>query len=324
MQNLLIHIYGEFMKYIKFFDEIHMKDSALVGGKNASLGEMINQLKNKGIRIPQGFAITSKAYWYYLDYNGLIGPMKEIISQLTDILNMKLLQKIGSSMRAIIENATVPDDLAKEIIEAYHDLSAQYTMKNCDVAVRSSATAEDLPTASFAGQQDTFLNVIGDKQLLFFYKKSLASLFTDRAIIYRINKGFDHFKVALSVGVQKMIRSDKAVSGVAFSLDTESGFRDVITIESSYGLGETIVQGLVTPDQFVVHKPTLNKGFRSIIKKVCGDKKIKMVYAVGKKGLTKTTRVSQVDQNKFSLKDDEILELSHFVITIEEHYSQMK
>ncbi|HLW72699.1 MAG TPA: phosphoenolpyruvate synthase, partial [Candidatus Babeliales bacterium] len=232
------------------------------------------------------------------------------------------LHKVGSEIRKLIMHGRIPDDLAQEIITAYHTLSARYKKKEVDVAVRSSATAEDLPTASFAGQQDTFLNVVGDKSLLDACKKSMASLFTDRAIIYRIDKGFDHFKVALSIGVQKMIRSDGAVSGVAFSLDTESGFKDVVMIEALYGLGESIVQGLVTPDEYIVHKPTLVDGYASIIKKFCGDKKTKIVY--GRSNVTKTVKVSEKDQHAFALSDKEILELAQFVVTIETHYSKLK
>ncbi len=313
----------EYMNYIKRFDEIGIKDLESVGGKNASLGEMVTQLKSKGIRIPDGFAITADAYWYYIKYNKLLEKMKINMSQLVDISDISLLQKIGRQLREMIEQGNIPDDLSQEIIKYYHDLSNKYHMDTGDVAVRSSATAEDLPTASFAGQQDTFLNVKGDAELLQSYKKCLASLFTDRAIIYRIDQGFDHFKVALSVGVQKMIHSDVASSGVAFSLDTETGFKDVITIESSYGLGESIVQGLVTPDEFIVHKPTLRKGYRSIIQKRCGEKKIKMVYA------TDDTMVESVDvplaeQNIFSLQDDEILQLAQFIVTIEDYYSDLK
>jgi pyruvate,water dikinase len=312
------------MKYIKWFDEITMNDLSLVGGKNASLGEMISQLSNKGIRIPHGFAITAQAYWYYIKHNHLIDKMKEAMSDVTDVISVKELEHVGQCIRTLIEHGSVPNDLAEEICHAYKALSVSYYIKECDIAVRSSATAEDLPTASFAGQHDSFLNVKGKKELLIFYKKCLASLFNDRAIMYRNDQKFDHFKVALSVGVQKMIRSDKAVSGVAFSLDTETGFKDVVTIESSYGLGEAIVQGLVTPDEFIIYKPTLNKGFASIIQKKCGDKKDKIIYAVGKRGLTKTVRVPKKDQHILSLQDDEIIELSRFVIMIEQHYSDKK
>lgn len=311
------------MRYIKYFEDVSLNDVKTVGGKNASLGEMITQLSSQGIRVPTGFAITADAYWHYLNENKLLEKMKHIMSQLHDTNDMHLLHTIGSDIRKLIMNGHIPDDLGKEIINAYHELSRRYGKDEVDVAVRSSATAEDLPTASFAGQQDTFLNVVGDTELLSACKKSMASLFNDRAIIYRIDQGFDHFKVALSIGVQKMIRSDEAVSGVAFSLDTETGFKDVVMIEASYGLGESIVQGLVTPDEYVVHKPTLMDGYASIIKKLCGDKKTKIVYsAIGKE--TKTVDVSLKDQHFFALSDQEIIELAHYVIIIEKYYSELK
>lgn len=311
------------MKFIKYFEDIRMSDVAIVGGKNASLGEMIAQLSSQGIRVPTGFAVTSDGYWHYLNANQLVETMKTIMGRLQNMHDVKLLQKVGSEIRELIENANMPDDLAQEIVTAYHELSRKYNQKETDVAVRSSATAEDLPTASFAGQQDTFLNVSGDEQLLLACKKSIASLFTDRAIIYRIEQGFDHFKIALSVGVQKMIRSDSAVSGVAFSLDTESGFKDVVMIEASYGLGESIVRGLVTPDEYMVHKPTLQDGYTPIIKKVCGDKKTKIVYA-GNGSAVQTVNVSEQEWHLFALSDDEIIELAKFVIAIEAHYSALK
>lgn len=312
------------MKYIQWFEDVCMADIAKVGGKNASLGEMIRQLSSQGIRIPSGFAITADAYWYYLEHNQCLDQIKAIMAELTDVADMTVLQNIGSQIREIIARGTMPDDLAQEIKDSYRQLSQRYNVQECDVAVRSSATAEDLPTASFAGQQDTFLNISGETALLESCKKSMASLFTDRAIIYRIEQQFDHFKVALSVGVQKMIRADSAVSGVTFSLDTETGFKDVVMIESSYGLGESIVQGLVTPDEFMVHKPTLQQGFRPIIKKQCGDKKTKLIYAHESGVAIKTVAVSDSDQKQFSLTDDEILELARFVVIIENHYSAIK
>jgi len=311
------------MRYIQNFEDIGLTDINKVGGKNGSLGEMITQLSSQGIRVPTGFAITADAYWHYINENKLLQQMKQIMSTLHDTKNLTRLHKVGSEIRKLIMHGTMPDDLAQEIITAYHKLSVRYKKNNVDVAVRSSATAEDLPTASFAGQQDTFLNVVGDKSLLDACKKSMASLFTDRAIIYRIDKGFDHFKVALSIGVQKMIRSDGAVSGVAFSLDTESGFKDVVMIEASYGLGESIVQGLVTPDEYIVHKPTLELGYAPIIKKLCGDKKTKIVYS-NQGQATKTVKVSEKDRHTFALSDKEILELAQFVVTIEKHYSKLK
>jgi len=317
-----LQIKRDHMKYVKYFEDIRMRDVATVGGKNASLGEMITQLSSQGIRIPTGFAVTADAYWYYLNSNQLVETMKKIMSSLKDKHDVKHLQKVGAEIRELIVTGTMPDDLAQEIITAYHELSRRYGKKEIDVAVRSSATAEDLPTASFAGQQDTFLNISGDKQLLHACQKSMASLFTDRAIVYRIEQGFDHFRVALSVGVQKMIRSDEAVSGVAFSLDTETGFKDVVMIEASYGLGESIVQGLVTPDEYLVHKPTLKAGYSSIIKKMRGDKKTKIIYAKG--GEVKAVHVTEDDQKKFALTDNEIIELARFVVAIEEHYSALK
>ncbi|MDP3889542.1 MAG: phosphoenolpyruvate synthase [bacterium] len=310
---------GKVNMYIKKFEELTIDDVGLVGGKNASLGQMIQNLSAQGVQIPTGFAITAEAYWHYLEHNKLVGRMKEIMAQLKDPQDIATLQKVGSAIRSLIASATMPDDLAQEIVSAYKDLSKRYKQDNCDSAVRSSATAEDLPTASFAGQQETFLNVRGPEQLLEACKKCMASLFTNRAIIYRIEQGFDHFKVALSVGVQKMVRSDLASSGVAFSLDTESGFKDVVMIESSYGLGESIVKGLVTPDEFLVHKLTLEQGFAPIIKKKLGDKKTKIVYADSE---VKQDDVSLEDQQYFSLTDDEILKLARDVLIIEKHYSQ--
>ncbi|HXW86574.1 MAG TPA: phosphoenolpyruvate synthase, partial [Candidatus Bathyarchaeia archaeon] len=237
-----------------------------------------------------------------------------------DVRNVDMLKKVGAEMRNLIVSAALPDDLHKEISQAYETLSREYGMSAADVAVRSSATAEDLPTASFAGQQETYLNVSGIPVLVQAYQKALASLFTDRAIVYRATNGFAWDAVALSVGVQKMIRSDLASSGVAFSLDTESGFKDVVVINASYGLGESIVQGIVTPDQYIVHKPTLERGFRSLIQKKRGEKTSKIVY--GQKETTQVA-VSQEDQRKFCLTDDEIFELAQFVIKIEHHYSAL-
>jgi len=314
----------ESMRYIKYFEDIRLSDVKTVGGKNASLGEMITQLSSQGIRVPTGFAITADAYWHYLESNQLLEKMKQIMNQLHDSDNVAVLQKVGSDIRHLILNGRMPDDLVEEVTTAYHKLSQHYGVHECDVAVRSSATAEDLPTASFAGQQDTFLNVSGDVHLLDACKKGMASLFNDRAIIYRIDQGFDHFRVALSIGVQKMIRSDGAVSGVAFSLDTESGFKDVVMIEASYGLGESIVQGLVTPDEYIVHKPTLELGYASIIKKVCGDKKTKIIYSNDNNATTKIVDVSCEDQRVFALSDGEIIELAKFIIAIEKHYSLLK
>lgn len=311
------------MQFIKPFEDIGLDDIALVGGKNASLGQMISSLSEKGIRVPHGFAITASAYWYFLEANKLLEPMREIVGTLADIRDLPRLRAVGAKVRGLIEQAKMPDDLAKEIKQAYKELSKRYGQEAIDVAVRSSATAEDLPTASFAGQQETYLNIQGNAALLESCKKSFASLFTDRAIVYRVEQGFDHFKVGLSIGVQKMVRSDKGCSGVAFSLDTETGFPDVITINAAYGLGETIVKGMVVPDEFVVHKPTLAEGFAPIIKKYCGDKQEKVIYG-DTTHPTKIVPVPEDEQWRFSLNDKEILELARMVLTIEEYYSARK
>ncbi len=304
------------MKYIRFFDELRLKDVPSVGGKNASLGQMIADLGSQGIDIPFGFAITTEGYWHYLNENKLVEPIKKVMAELTDYHQVAVLQRVGSTIRDLIVRGTMPDDLRQEITTAYDQLAKKYHLdqKTLDVAVRSSATAEDLPTASFAGQQDTYLNVRGHEELIEACKKCIASLFTDRAIAYRIEQKFDHFKVALSIGIQKMIRSDLASSGVAFSLDTESGFKDVVMIDSSYGLGESIVKGLVIPDEFVVHTPTLLKGYRSIIRKNLGEKSTKMIYA--DHGEIKAVPVSADQSGKFSLTDDEILILARAVTVI--------
>src|SRR6266404_1962095 len=264
--------------YIKSLKDVGLSDLLLVGGKNASLGQMINALSCQGIRVPQGFAITVDSYTHYMNYNNLTEKINDLINQVIDINDLKNLKKVSEEIRTLIENGQVPADLAQEIHAAYQDLSIYYHEEYCDVAVRSSATTEDLPDASFAGQQDTFLHVQGTDNVLIYYKKCIASLFNDRAIAYRQEQGFDQMEIALSVGIQKMIRSDLACSGVAFSLDTESGFADVVVINGSYGLGEAIVQGAVTPDEYIVHKTTLEQGFAPIIKKQRGLKNIKVIY----------------------------------------------
>lgn len=309
------------MKFIKFFNEISLKDLPLVGGKNASLGEMIKNLSPKGVLIPGGFAITSDAYWYLLKENKLESKIKALLVSLNK-KDLKKLKKVGKQIRELIEKAPLPRDLSEKIIQSYKKMEKQYG-KNCDVAVRSSATAEDLPEASFAGQQETFLNVKGEKKLLKACSACFASLFTDRAISYRQDHGFKHMDVALSVGVQKMIRSDKASAGVIFTLDTESGFKDVIFINSSYGLGENVVKGVVNPDEFYIHKSTLEKGFKPILKKRLGTKKTKLIYSAIP-GKTKNVAVSQIDQKKFSLNDKEILQLAEQSLIIEKYYSKLK
>ncbi|MCK4781302.1 phosphoenolpyruvate synthase [Candidatus Parcubacteria bacterium] len=304
-------------KYILWYKEISKKDVSLVGGKNASLGEMFSKLSKKDIRIPDGFVLTSQAYWYFLKQNKIDKKLKQIFKTFNPE-SIRSLQKTGEKARNLILKKEFPEDLEKEIIENYKKLSKQYKEKNISVAARSSATAEDLPSASFAGQHETELNVSGEKNLLKAIKKCMASLFTDRAIAYREEKGFEHLKIALSVGIQKMIRSDLASSGVMFTLDTETGFQGVVLINSIYGIGEMIVKGKVIPDEFYVFKPTLEKGFKPIISKNLGKKNKKYLY--NKKGGLEEVKVPQKDQIKFSIEDKEVLTLAKWACLIEEHY----
>ncbi|HBH46256.1 MAG: phosphoenolpyruvate synthase [Candidatus Jacksonbacteria bacterium RIFOXYC2_FULL_44_29] len=303
------------MSYIKFFKELGIKDVPTVGGKNASLGEMYRHLTTKGVKIPNGFAITAQGYQYFLKKNNLNEEMAKILEGL-DTKDIENLRERGAKLRELILTASFPEDLQTEIISAYQKLGAN------DVAVRSSATAEDLPDASFAGQQETYLNIRGNYHLLESVKKCFASLFTDRAISYRIDKGFDNLSVYLSVGVQEMIRSDKASSGVMFTIDTESGHPDMIVINAVWGLGEYIVQGTVNPDEYYVHKPTLKLGYRSIVAKTLGSKSRKLVYSAGGANVsTKDMKVPKEEQRKYALTDDEVLELARWGLIIEEHYS---
>ncbi|PKN03566.1 phosphoenolpyruvate synthase [Candidatus Dependentiae bacterium HGW-Dependentiae-1] len=311
------------MKFILPFSQITLADIARVGGKNASLGQMISVLRSKQIRVPDGFAVTAQAYWHYLDHNKLLEPIKKIMSTLHEVHESAQLQKVGREIRELIVQGEIPADLLAEISAAYKQLSQEYGVTACDVAVRSSATAEDLPTASFAGQQETFLNVSGNILLAESYKKCLASLFTDRAIFYRREQGFDDFQVALSVGVQKMVRSDVACSGVAFSLDTETGHKDVVMIDASWGLGEAIVKGIVVPDEYVVHKSTLRLGYASIVKKQVGDKRAQMVYQAAGDAQVALIPVPEEKRSQYCLSDEEILSLARDVLIIEEHYSQL-
>jgi len=304
---------------VLWFKDLEIKDVPLAGGKNAALGEMFSNLVPLGVNIPNGFALTATAYRYFFEHTGLDKKIREILADLNtrDIRN---LQKRGELCRKAVLAATFPDDLKEIILTNYRELEKMYG-KGVDVAVRSSATAEDLPDASFAGQQETFLNVSGEKMLLESTKKCIASLFTNRAISYRADKGFSHFDSALSVGVQKMVRSDKASSGVIFTLDTESGFNKVVIINSIYGLGELIVQGKVIPDEFIVFKPMLEKGFDAIIAQDMGKKDIKMIYAG--KG-TKVVKVDKKDNAKFSLTKEEVLKLADWSVKIEKHFSGKK
>jgi len=305
------------MKFIKWFEEVGTRDVALVGGKNASLGEMIRNLREKGVNVPSGFAITAEAYRYMIQEAGIGEKIRDTLAGL-DTHDMENLSKRGSKIRALIKNAECPEELEEEIRIAYREMEKSYGA-GVDVAVRSSATAEDLPTASFAGQQETYLNVRGEDELVEKVMECFASLFTNRAISYRVDKGFDHLSVYLSVGVQKMVRSDLACSGVTFSIDTESGFRDAVYITGAYGLGENVVQGTVNPDQFYVFKPTLKKGFRPIVEKKLGTKRKKLVYKEKGTG-TKQRKVEKEEQRRFVLTDDEVLTLARWACVIDEHY----
>jgi pyruvate,water dikinase len=302
--------------FIKFFDELRIKDVPMVGGKNASLGEMYQKLSSQNINVPFGFATTSSAYNYFMEKSGLKNKIKEILKD----LNTKSVQNLmtrGEKVRQEILKTELPKDLEKEITTAYKKLSSFYKKENVDVAVRSSATAEDLPDASFAGQQETYLNISGPEDLLIAVRKCIASLFTNRAISYRTDKGFDHFNIALSVGVQKMSRSDKGASGVMFTIDTESGFKNAVLIHSIYGLGENIVQGKVNPDQFFVFKPT-----KKIIYRTIGKKAIKMIYNKDHKNPVKDVAVSPKDQAKQSITDEQVVKLAEWGMAIEKHYGK--
>ncbi|WP_022852510.1 phosphoenolpyruvate synthase [Thermodesulfatator atlanticus] len=305
---------------IMWFNEISIKDVPLVGGKNASLGEMFRSLTPKGVNIPDGFAVTAAAYRYFIKENHLDDKIREALEGL-DTHNIKDLQRRGKKVRDMILKAQMPEKLAQAIKEAYHQLEEKY-YPDVDVAVRSSATAEDLPDASFAGQQETFLNVRGAENVIEYTKKCFASLFTDRAISYRQDKGFDHFNVYLSVAIQKMVRSDAASSGVMFTLDTESGFRDVVYITGAWGLGENVVQGAVNPDEFYVFKTTLKKGFRPILSKKLGTKELMMVYGSSKRCPVKNKKTPKELRQKYCLTDDEILKLAEWAVIIEEHYER--
>lgn len=306
-------------KYVRWFSSVGLQDVKSVGGKNASLGEMIRDLKSQGVRVPDGFAITVDSYREHLRVNGLEAPIQELLNGL-DTKDVNLLRERARKIRQLILSAKLPDPVEHEIARAYQALCAT---SNClaGVAVRSSATAEDLPEASFAGQQETYLNIHGDLRLLESCKKCFASLFTDRALAYRQNLGIDHFSVGLSVGVQQMVRSDLACAGVMFSIDTETGFNDVVLINSSYGLGETVVQGTVNPDEYVVFKPTLQKGFRPILAKSIGSKEFKLIYEEGGERTTKSVPVPNEERRRLTLTDEEVLQLAKWAILIERHYS---
>ena len=310
------------MEFIKPFSQIRNTDVTLVGGKNASLGEMYQKLTPLGVLVPNGFAITAKAYFYLLRESGVQDKIKGLLDTI-DSVDIGVLNSRSKKIRDMIFATPLPNDLQNQIIDAYNNLSQEYGVEALDVAVRSSATAEDLPDASFAGQQDTYLNVVGVPSLIHYIKKCFASLFTSRAISYRQSRGFSHFEVGLSICIQKMVRSDKASSGVMFSIDTESGFKDVVLITSSWGLGENVVGGEVNPDEFYVYKPKLEQGFTPIIKRRLGSKKLKMIYAPKSSGKT-TVNIDTIPKERanFSISDSEVLELAKQAIIIEKHYSK--
>ena len=292
---------------IYWFNELGIQDVPKVGGKNASLGEMYSKLTQKGVRIPNGFAITADAYFHLLEVHNAQKEIKSILRNL-DTRNLTQLANKGEQVRRLIKSLEFPQDLKVQILNAYNQL-CKYERRVVDVAVRSSATAEDLPDASFAGQQETYLNVRGGEDLLHYCRLCFASLFTNRAISYRVDKGFDHFLVGLSIGIQLMVRSDLASSGVVFSIDTETGFKNAVFITGSYGLGENIVQGKVNPDEFYVFKPTLDKYYPIIYRKL-GNKEIKMIYSDGGNKLTKNINVPQREREKYILSDKEVLQLA--------------
>ncbi len=310
------------MEFVKRFSELGIKDVPLVGGKNASLGEMYRQLKGEGIEVPNGFASTADAYRRYIEHNNLQERIANELDAL-DTNDVRALAVSGARIRQWIMHGAMPQQLVDEIREAYKELEKEYG-ENTDVAVRSSATAEDLPNASFAGQQETYLNIRGTTNLLATCKQVFASLFTDRAISYRVHQGFDHMDVALSIGVQQMVRSDIGASGVMFSIDTETGFRDVVFITAAYGLGENVVQGAVNPDEFYVFKPTLAEGKRPILKRQLGEKAIKMIYTSDPMAgmSTHNVRVRLEERREFAINDEEVLQLARYAAAIEKHYGR--
>jgi pyruvate,water dikinase len=305
--------------FVRWFSQIGIDDVPSVGGKNASLGEMYRQLTGQGVKVPNGFAVTADAYRFFLRQAKLDQQIRDVLSDL-DTRDIANLRERGSRVRQAILSAPLPVDLERAITAAYQKLS-EGLLAPADVAVRSSATAEDLPDASFAGQQETYLNVQGAAALQDTCRRCFASLFTDRAISYRVDKGFDHFKIALSIGVQRMVRSDLAASGVMFSIDTETGFRDAVLINAAYGLGENVVQGSINPDEYYVFKPTLKQGYRPILKKALGSKEFKLVYDVGGSKMVKNVPVPPDDRGRFALSDEDILTLARWAVVIEEHYS---
>jgi pyruvate,water dikinase len=311
------------MNYTLPLKNVGINDIPLVGGKNASLGEMLQHLTALGVNIPDGFVITVAAYYEFVKHNSLEEKIKNVVDAI-DYESIESLRRGGMQVRQMILNGRFPKEMSEQIIISYEKLSKQYGQDLTDVAVRSSATAEDLPDASFAGQQETFLNVRGPAMLMDCVRNCFASLFTDRAISYRQSFGYDHFQLALSVCVQKMVRSDLGASGVAFSIDTESGFKDAVVINASYGLGELIVQGSVSPDEYIVFKPLIKQGFTSIIEKKMGNKDKMMIYGEGGDERVKIIPTENNFRNRFCLRDDGIMKLSKWVVLIEEYYTKIK
>ncbi len=308
-------------KYVSWFADISYSDVPLVGGKNASLGEMYRELTPLGVRQANGFAITAQAFRDALTQADAWGKLHAELDKL-DKTDVKALERAGARCREIVYAAGLPEGAREQVLEAYRKLAHEYG-EDFSVAVRSSATAEDLPTASFAGEHDTYLNVRGEEMVLDAVRRCNASLFTDRAISYRIDKGFDHFQVALSACVQKMVRSDLASSGVIFSIDTETGFKDAVFITGAWGLGENVVQGAVDPDEFYVHKPTYRDGYRAVLRRVLGAKKVKMVYATGRtREATLNKPTSKEERERYCLDDNQVLTLADYAIKIEDHYSR--
>lgn len=308
------------LRFIKEFADVSIRDIPLVGGKNASLGEMFRELSAQGVKVPDGFAVTAEGYRHFLRSTGLDVRIKAMLSGL-DTADIDNLQQRGKEVRHAILGTAMPKDLEEEMIAAYTKLSDGQTLP-LDVAVRSSATAEDLPGASFAGQQETFLNVQGNASLLEHCRRSFASLFTDRAISYRVDKGFEHTAIALSIGVQRMVRSDLGSAGVMFTIDTETGFRDAVLINAAYGLGENVVLGSVNPDEYCVFKPTLKQGFKPILQKRVGSKEFKLIYDIGGGRMVRNVPVSAGDRAHFALSDEDILQLSRWACIIEDHYAK--
>ncbi|BDG28315.1 phosphoenolpyruvate synthase [Thermus thermophilus] len=310
------------MKWVRFFHEVGLEDVPLVGGKNASLGEMIRELSPLGVRVPEGFATTSEAYWHFLEHNGLKEAIARELGGL-DPEDPKALQRVSRRLRNLILKGEYPQDLREEILEAYRRLSEEAGEEEIPVAVRSSATAEDLPTASFAGQQESFLYVQGEADLLLHVKRAMASLFTARAISYRAHMGFDHLKVALSVGVQRMVRADDAASGVIFTLDPDTGHRGFVYLTAIYGLGENIVQGRVIPDGYYVHKETFREGFRAVVYRRLGAKELTLAFDP-REGRLKNRPTPLYLRNRFALRDEEVLLLADWALKIEDHYSKKR